>query len=293
MLLMNYLFANLMLERYNPQNNSERENAIKEIIQEIALAGLSKGGFFEKAAFYGGTCLRIFHKLNRFSEDLDFALITKDATFKLDDYFPYLEKEFASYGIELQIEAKKINTNHDVQSAFLKANTLMLMMSFFPKNNDTSDIIFNEKIKIKFEIDTDNPSGGITEVRYSLYPSPYEITIFDESTLFAGKIHAVLCRNYKNNVKGRDFYDYLFYVAKGSPINIKYLENKLKNTGGILKDNETLTLDKVKELLKERFLLVDYQAAINDVINFINDVESLKMWKKELFISTIDNLKTK
>ncbi len=281
----------LMLDKYNPQNNVDRENAIKEIIQEIALAGLSKGGFFEKAAFYGGTCLRMFHKLNRFSEDLDFALIEKDGAFKLDDFFPALKKEFESYGIELKIETKKIDMNHDVQSAFLKANTLLLMMSFFPKNNDSDKIFFYQKIKIKFEIDTDNPSGGTTEIRYSLLPSPYEIRIFDEATLFAGKIHAVLCRNYQKHVKGRDYYDYLFYVAKGSAINIKYLENKLKNTGGILEEGETLTLEKIKQLLNEKFETVDYQSAINDVSNFIRDKEGLKLWKKELFISTTDNLK--
>ena len=281
----------LMLDKYNPQNNIDRENAIKEIVQEIALSGLSKGGFFEKAAFYGGTCLRMFHKLNRFSEDLDFALIEKDYTFKLDDFFPALKKEFESYGIELKIEAKKIDMNHDVQSAFLKANTLLLMMSFFPKNNDSDKILFNQKIKIKFEIDTDNPSGGTTEIRYSLLPSPYEIRIFDEATLFAGKIHAVLCRNYQKHVKGRDYYDYLFYVAKGSAINIKYLENKLKNTGGILGEGENLTLEKIKQLLNEKFETVDYQSAINDVSNFIKDKEGLKLWKKELFISTTDNLK--
>ena len=96
-----------MLEKYNPHNNEERENAVKEIIQEIALSGLSRGGFFEKAAFYGGTCLRIFYGLNRFSEDLDFALIEKDPNFRLNDYFPVLEKEFDAYGIKLSVEEKK------------------------------------------------------------------------------------------------------------------------------------------------------------------------------------------
>ena len=146
-----------MLAKYNPQNNNERENAIKEIIQEIALAGLSRGGFFKKAAFYGGTCLRIFHGLNRFSEDLDFALVEKDHNFKLDVFFPSLEKEFQSYGIEMIIERKKKEDGEEVQSAFLKGNTLTLMMSFFPKSDDAKKVVSNQKIKIKFEIDTDNP----------------------------------------------------------------------------------------------------------------------------------------
>ena len=281
-----------MLAKYNPQNNEERENAIKEIIQEIALAGLSRGGFFDKAAFYGGTCLRIFHGLNRFSEDLDFALLDKDPNFKLDDYFPALQKEFQSYGIEMSVELKKKDEEAEVQSAFLKGNALTLMMSFFPKSEDAKRVVSNQKIKIKFEVDTDNPSGGTTEYRYKMLPAPYEVRIFDEATLFAGKIHAILCRSYKNHVKGRDYYDYLFYIGKGSTFNLKYLENKLKSTGGIIGDSEALTLKRVKELLQTKFESVDYESAKEDVSNFINDKNGLKMWKKELFISTIDSLKT-
>ena len=201
-----------MIAKYNPKNNLERENAIKEIIQEIALAGLSRGGFFEKAAFYGGTCLRIFYGLDRFSEDLDFALVKKEEDFKFDDYFPRLKREFLSYGIDLNIELKKKSNASLVQSAFLKGNSLMLMMTFFPKNEDAKHILSNQKIKIKFEIDMDNPEGGITEYKYRMFPSPYEIQVFDEATLFAGKIHDILCREYKNHVKGRDYYDYLFYI---------------------------------------------------------------------------------
>ena len=278
----------VMLEKYNPQNNEERENAIKEIIQEIALAGLSRGGFFDKAAFYGGTCLRIFHGLNRFSEDLDFALLEKDSNFKLDDYFPSLKKEFMSYGIDINIESKT-DKDGDIQSAFLKGNTLTLMLSFFPKSEDAKKLVSNQKIKIKFEIDVDNPNGGVTEYKYRMLPAPYEVQIFDEATLFAGKIHAILCRNYKNHVKGRDYYDYLFYVGKGSKFNLKYLENKLKNTGKIDKRTE-LTSEMVKVMLTERFLNADYESAKEDVSNFIQEKESLKLWKKELFLSSLEEL---
>ena len=280
-----------MLSRYSPTNNYERESAIKEILQEIALAGLSRGGFFKKAAFYGGTCLRIFHGLNRWSEDLDFALLSKDPDFKLDDYFPALEKEFKSYGIDISVETRKKDDDASVQSAFLKGNTMTLMMSFFPKSEDAKRIVSNQKIKIKFEIDTDNPSGGVTEFKYRMLPAPYEVQIFDESTLFAGKIHAIICRDYKHHVKGRDYYDYLFYLGKGSKFNLAYLENKLKNTGGKIGNDETLTLERVKELLKERFEVVDYESAKKDVTRFISDQESLTLWKKELFLSTLGELK--
>ena len=280
-----------MLSRYSPTNNYERESAIKEILQEIALAGLSRGGFFEKAAFYGGTCLRIFHGLNRWSEDLDFALLSKDPDFKLDDYFPALEKEFKSYGIDISVETRKKDEDASVQSAFLKGNTMTLMMSFFPKSEDAKRVVSNQKTKIKFEIDTDNPSGGVTEFKYRMLPAPYEVQIFDESTLFAGKIHAIICRDYKHHVKGRDYYDYLFYLGKGSKFNLAYLENKLKNTGGKIGNDETLTLERVKELLKERFEVVDYESAKKDVSRFISDQESLTLWKKELFLSTLGELK--
>ena len=134
-----------MLSKYNPKNNADRENAIKEIIQEIALSGLSKGGFFEKAAFYGGTCLRIFHGLNRFSEDLDFALLHADPSFRLDDYLPFLKNEFSSYGIDLDVEKKTKGEGAEIQSAFLKGNTLMLMMSFFPKNEEAQKVVSNQE----------------------------------------------------------------------------------------------------------------------------------------------------
>lgn len=279
-----------MLGKYNPKNNEERENAAKEIIQEIALAGLSRGGFFEKAAFYGGTCLRIFYGLNRFSEDLDFALLKKDPDFRLSDYFPSLEREFVSYGIEIRAEEKKKAFDSDVQSAFLKGNTLALMMTFFPKSEDARKIISNQKMKIKFEVDIDNPKGGRTETKFRLLPAPYEVRTFDESTLFAGKIHAVICRNYKNHVKGRDYYDYLFYIGKGSSFNLEYLKNKLKNTEAIAQ-SEKLTLERVKEMLKARFETVDYDSAKEDVSNFVNDKSGLSLWNKELFLSTLDGLK--
>lgn len=280
-----------MLGKYNPKNNEERENAAKEIIQEIALAGLSRGGFFEKAAFYGGTCLRVFYGLNRFSEDLDFALLEKDPNFELSDYFSALEREFSSYGIEIRVEEKKKASDSEVRSAFLKGNTLALLMTFFPRSEDAKKIISNQTMKIKFEVDTDNPDGGRTETKFRLLPAPYEVKVFDESTLFAGKIHAIICRNYKNHVKGRDYYDYLFYVGKGSSVNLKYLENKLKNTGAI-PPSEKLTLEKTKEILKARFEMTDYESAKEDVSNFVSDKSVLSLWKKELFLATLDDLRT-
>ena len=279
-----------MLRKYQATNAEERENAIKEILQEVALAGLSRAGFFHVAAFYGGTCLRLFHGLNRFSEDLDFALLAKDPSFRLEDYFSAMQKEFRSLGIEVEMSLKSKGEQSDVQSAFIKGNTLTLLLHFFPTKSSENSALSNQKIKVKFRVDLDHPSGGSTEVRYRLLPSPYEVLVFDEATLFAGKIHAILCREYKSRVKGRDYYDYLFYTAKGTSINLIYLENKLRNTGVFLQE-APLTLETVKQMLAERFASVDYESAKEDVQRFIHDKQSLELWKKELFLSTLDELK--
>ena len=287
---MNSVFE-IMLNKYQPKDNSERENAIKEIVQEIVLSGLSRGGFFDKAVFYGGTCLRIFHSLNRFSEDLDFALLNKDEDFKIEDYFPAIKKELISYGLDMDVVKKeKSKGDNDIQSAFVKGNTQILLMTFFPNNNEADNVIKDQTIKIKFEIDTDNPKGGVVETKYRLLPAPYEIKVFDEPTLFAGKIHAILCREYKNRIKGRDYYDYLFYCAKGTKINLEYLENKLKNSNKISSDTK-LDLPLLKKMLQERFTSFDYNLARKDVSSFITDQESLSLWSKELFLSTLDYLK--
>ncbi len=277
-----------MLAKYHPQTEIEKENAIKEIVQEIVLSGLSHGGFFEKAVFYGGTCLRIFHRLDRFSEDLDFALLVKDETFNLEDYFPSVKKELVAYGLDLEIIKKnKKDETAPIQSAFVKGQTQILLLTFFPKSSPNNT---NQNIKIKFEIDIDNPSGGIVETKYRLLPTPYEIKIYDEATLFAGKIHAIICRDYKNRVKGRDYYDYLFYCAKQTKINMLYLENKLKSSNVISIDS-SLDMETLKNLLSAKFSSVDYEMAKNDVINFIKNKDSVKMWNKELFLSTLDELK--
>ncbi len=281
-----------MISKYNPINNKERENAVKEVMQEIVLAGLSRGDFFTKAAFYGGTCLRVFHGLDRFSEDLDFAIIDKSKGFNLSDYFANIQKEFASYGIDISITQKEINPNKiDMQRAFINSNSKMVLLEFFPKNPEVNKVINNQLIKIKLEIDMDNPIGGVVESHYLLFPSPSKVTIYNQSTLFAGKIAALICREYQNKVKGRDFYDYLFYCSKHTKVNITYLENKLKKNGKIPMDMK-LDINILKDMLKEKFISVDYKMAIQDVIPFVKNIEKVSSWSKELFISTLDILQS-
>ncbi len=194
-----------MLSHYEIKNINDEINALKEIIQEIVLSGLSRGGFFNEAAFYGGTALRIFYKLDRFSEDLDFALINPNKEFDITKYFMYIEKELKAYGLNLEITSKQKNKDSNITSAFIKGDTVELVLKFFPNEEKHEYDHILKNIKIKFEIDINPPIGATYIMQYKLLPSPHQIRLYDKESLFAGKIHAILCRNYKNTVKGRDY----------------------------------------------------------------------------------------
>lgn len=279
-----------MLKKYKAETLDEKKNAIKEIIQEIVLCGLSRAGFFDKAAFYGGTALRIFYGLDRFSEDLDFSLKEKDENFDLTSYFPILEKEVIAFGLDMKIEEKQKTKDSDIKSAFLKGNTKEHLLLFYAKDDFSSGINKDEVLKIKFEVDT-NPSGMAGyEHRYSLKPAPYEVTLYDLPSLFAGKVHAVLCRGWKNRIKGRDLYDYVFYLQKGAHLNLKNLKQKLVLSGAWIEDKE-LTLDDVKKMLFERFDSIDFEKAKDDVRDFIKDKTSLNVWSNSFFKAITETLK--
>lgn len=176
-------------------------------MQETVLCGLSRGGFFRKAAFYGGTALRIFYGLDRFSKDLDFSLMSSDLDFDLSAYFPALEKEVASYGLRLTISEKEKRMDSNIRSAFLKGNTKEHILHFLAGDRLSQNIADNESIKIKFKVDINPPDGATYERKYRLAPTPYKVNLFDMPSLFAGKVHAVICRAWKTKVKGRDLYD--------------------------------------------------------------------------------------
>ena len=216
-----------MLSKYEIKNLNDEINALKEIIQEIVLAGLSRGGFFNEAAFYGGTALRIFYKLDRFSEDLDFALLKPNLEFTLEKYFSYIENELQAYGLNLEVSSKSKNITSNITSAFVKGDTLEHILKFFPNDglNKYSQIL--KSIKIKFEVDINTPSGALYENVYKLLPSPHEIKLYTKESLFAGKIHAILCRNWQTRTKGRDLYDYVFFLANNISVNIDLVKNKL------------------------------------------------------------------
>ena len=271
-----------MIEQYNPLSTYDKKNIIKEIVQEIMLSGLSRAGFFKDATFYGGTALRIFYGLNRFSEDLDFSLKTPNLFFDFNDYVPILEKEINSYGLNFRIELKEKSIESGIKSAFLKGNTKEIMLMFYADEQLVRSIGSKELIKVKFELDTNPPDHATFETKYRLLPIPYEITLYDIPSLFAGKIHAVICRSWKNRVKGRDLYDYVFYLSKKSKVNLKHLTARLVQSGYISADAE-ITIDDVKRMLYEQFKNIDYSQAKQDVVPFIKNTEDLEVWSSRFF----------
>lgn len=284
---MNSVLKN-MLDKYEIKNSIDETNAMKEIIQEIVICGLSRGGFFNEAAFYGGTALRIFYGLNRFSEDLDFALLKPNKDFDLSKYFPYIEKEVQAYGLNLSITEKEKTKDSNIMSAFLKGDTKEHILMFFPNENMQSTTSL-KNIKIKFEVDINPPSGAKYDLKYKLLPSPHQVKLYDEASLFAGKIHAILCRNWNYRTKGRDLYDYIFYLSKNISVNLELVKEKLIDSN-VLKRNDNFNINVLKEMLTNKFNEINYNDAKEDVIAFIEDKDSLNLWTKEFFIEITKNL---
>jgi predicted nucleotidyltransferase component of viral defense system len=280
-----------MLQKYQCRTIEEYKNALNEIVQEIALLGLYRGGFFTDAAFYGGTALRIFHGLERFSEDLDFSLLVPNKSFDLSVYLSFVRDELGAYGLEMTVEEKVKQNDSPVRSAFIKGGTQIHLMKISSLALPVTGMHANDQIKIKFEVDTNPPAGADVEIKYQLVPLPYSIKLYDLPSLFAGKVHAVLCRKWKTRVKGRDFYDYQWYLSKGVAINLTHLTSRMRQSG-YLSPTETFDADVLRNRLQERFESVDFDQAKKDVISFIKDPTSLDLWSPEFFISiTRDRLR--
>ena len=279
-----------MLAQYSTNTLDEKKNAVKEVVQEIALCGLSRAGFFKQAAFYGGTALRIFYGLDRFSEDLDFSLIAPNSDFELRPYFSGLEKELAAAGLKFSVEEKVKSAHSDIKSTFLKGNTKEHILSIYDEDN--VHINPDEIIKIKFEVDINPPAYATFENKYRLLPSPYSVKLYDMPSLFAGKVHAVICRAWKNRIKGRDLYDYVFYLANQASINLPHLRARLEDSH-VLKESDEFTLETLKAMLTERFATIDYEKAKRDVLPFVKDAGKLDLWSKDFFTSITNDLKNR
>lgn len=274
-----------MLSNYEITNEADLINALKEVFQEIALLGLYQGGFFEKAAFYGGTALRILHGLPRFSEDLDFTLLEKNDDFDIEQYFSSIIDEFEALGIKIDIAKKeKKNFASDITSAFLKNGTSIHTLKI--EANDLGNILegihSGKKLKIKFEVDINPPLKFQTESKTLLLPKTFNVITMTLPNLYAGKMHAVLCRKWASRVKGRDWYDFEWYVKKNTPLNLEHLQERMYESGDLDKDIE-LDEELFKELMDKRINELDVDAAIKEVSPFIKDESGFEFWSKDYF----------
>jgi predicted nucleotidyltransferase component of viral defense system len=270
-----------MLDKYNCSSVLDYENALKEIIQEVTMLGLWRARFFEHGLFYGGSALRILYDLERFSEDIDLTLLKPDPDFTLEKYFSAILQELESFGFVVQLEAKTKQRSGPIDSAFKKADTLVHFM-FINANLKTHP---NAKLKIKIEIDRDPPFEYKTENRYHLSPIPFTIKSMTLPSLFAGKLHAVLCRKKVFNIKGRDWYDLIWFVNKKISVNLRYLKEKMIQSGDLWK-NQRLNKEVLSELLILKSKEVNFEQAIKDVSPFIKrktEQDSLELWSPEFF----------
>ncbi len=280
----------IMLGRYSLKSSDDYENALKEIIQEIALLGLWRAKFFEKVAFYGGTALRILYGLDRFSEDIDFSLLEPDKSFTITDYFTALNNELTSFGFNIEINYKDKKTSTNIESAFIKAGTIKNLLIVETPVQYLKKIPGSRLLKIKIEVDIDPPPGFKTEAKYLLNPIPFSVNTYKIPYLFAGKIHAILYRKWKTRIKGRDWYDLVWYIRNNFSLDLTHLEKRMKQSGHF-PQKEILNKKKFLELLTRQIDSIDFGKAKLDVLPFLKDPDSVNMWGKNFFKEIIKNIR--
>ncbi len=276
------------VEEYGPKNEQEEKEALREIMQEIALAGLYRAGFFEKAAFYGGTALRIFHGLDLFSEDLDFSLLETDRDFNLGKYQDAIVDEFESLGMEVAVKEKNKSAKSNIGSAFLKSETLwreLQLEGIVPQQG--LDRVAN--IKIKIEVDTKPPLGFETEEKLLLRPFSLYVKCFVLSDLFAGKMHALLFRKWGQNVKGRDWYDLEWYIKKKVPLNLHHFALRAKDSGDWNRND--ITEREFRDVLSKKIDSVNMKYVKDDIKRFIKDQGLLEIWSPGYFHDLVTHLR--
>ncbi len=262
-----------MLSSYDLSTEQNIRNATFEVSQQIILAGLYDAGFFDEAAFYGGTCLRIFHGLGRFSEDLDFSLLKADGDFDFERYFQPIKDAFALVGRDVDIKRKDKRNSGGVESAFLKDNTDVFDLSFQTEKS----------IKIKIEVDTIPPGNFNTEQKLLMLPRSFMTRCFTLPDLFAGKMHALVYRAWKNRVKGRDWYDFEWYIRNNVPLGFTHLQERVLQFNG-----EHVTFEEFIFKLKDRFAKTDINQVKSDVLPFIRNPKELDIWSNDYFLQLAD-----
>jgi hypothetical protein len=267
---------NLMLSAYEQTTEQQKRNATFEVNQQIILAGLYNGGFFDEAAFYGGTCLRIFHGLQRFSEDMDFSLLAPNKAFDFSRYFQPIIDEFALVGRKVEITKKDKKAFGKVESAFLKDNTNVYDVTFQTEKS----------VKIKIEVDTQPPLKFDTEQKLLLLPKSFMVRCYTLPNLFAGKMHALLYRTWKNRVKGRDWYDFEWYIRHNTPLDFNHLHERTLQF-----NQEDISMELFLEKLKQRFSTADINQVKADVLPFVRNPMELDIWSNDYFLQLASKMK--
>lgn len=280
-----------MLAKYDLKGSDDTFQALREIIQEIALLGLWRSRFFEHAAFYGGTALRILHGLDRFSEDLDFSLLAPKPDFDLSRFTAALGAELAGFGFAMHVEQVQKNSQAAIQSAFLKGESVQQLLVIEAAEKVTREMPKGQVLKIKLEVDTDPPLGFSTQTRYLLQPIPCAVRIYSLPDLFAGKMHALLCRRWKNRVKGRDWYDLVWYCTHHPELHLSHLESRMRQSGHWL---QSAALDQMAfcSVLREAVDRLDIDQARQEVANFVRDPAVLDLWSHEFFHDVVGRIRT-
>ncbi len=275
--------VSVMINKYSPKSPSEYERALREVLQEIALVGLWRGKFFEQAAFYGGTALRILYGLDRFSEDLDFTLLRPNPDFAWELYKKSLEDELRAYGFAVELTEKKKSVESPIKSAFLKANTVESLLKIGVLESGLKGKHPETLLRIKVEIDTDPTLGFNVENTFIKDPIPVSISAVVKSDLFACKLHAALYRAWKHRVKGRDWYDFVWFIRREIPLNVSYLA-KLMQKNNELNSDEKLTPDRLAHIFTKRLKTLNFADAQADVRPFLRDATQLSEWSEDFFL---------
>ena len=264
-----------MVAAYAEKRGTATPNVEQEVMQRIALAGLHRGGFFQHAAFYGGTCLRLFHNLPRYSEDMDFSQTEKRDDIHLENYFPAIIEEFRLAGHEVNIVKKDKKNFGRVESAFLKENT------------EAYDIKFQTKksVKVKIELDTDPPLGFATEQLAMQHPYSFMTRCITLPDLYAGKMHALVYRAWQRRVKGRDWYDFEWYVRWKVPFNFAHLQERIREFSG-----EEISKEAFMNQLREKLSTTNIEQVKEDVIGFVDNPHELDIWSNDYFLQLADRI---
>jgi len=287
---MNTLLQSL-LAGYTLDTSRDYHRALREVIQHVALLGLWRARFFERAAFYGGTALRIFYGLPRYSEDMDFSLVEPDPAFSIEAFASPLVQELTSFGFAAEVNRKDKPAHRRVESAFLKTNTRVSMLHIGAPEGLTARLHRDALLKVKLEVDIDPPPHATTEMRTVRVPIPFQVRLYDMPSLFAGKLHAVMCRSWKSRIKGRDFFDLVWFVGMKVPCNIAHLRARMVQSGDLDAD-QPLDHATLIRMLHHRIEGISIPEAAHDVTPFLSDPQATQLWSDDFFHETVDRIVT-